>query len=317
MTRVIADLPRRVIAYVVDVAFLLLAQLAAVSVALLTDKIGSVAMVAPFVVGAFVIWAFVFTLLQGLGGSVGMRVFGLRLSDPRTQGPIGVLRALWRNVVWFALCGVLIGYITVFFDRTGRRQGWHDRAAHAVVTRRGQRTRVMVDLPSRDVHAAEWLAAMSVPQIVTDTVSEVTSGGPDEQTDAPLINEVPGITADRIEAQRLRELAGLRAAATLVWDDGSQFRVYTRTVFGRNPVALGGAQLAAVTDDTMSLSKTHFEVTRLTTGGATITDLHSTNGVALRRHGQVEELPPGRAMPLRSGDIIEIAARRARVEVTA
>ncbi|MBW9095775.1 hypothetical protein JNB62_19025, partial [Microbacterium jejuense] len=40
---------------------------------------------------------------------------------------------LWRNIVFGASCAIVVGYFTPLFDQSGRRQGWHDLAAKAVV----------------------------------------------------------------------------------------------------------------------------------------------------------------------------------------
>ena len=390
MARLIADLVRRVGAYLVDVALAVgvTAIIAGViSITSTQSLIGSIT-TASTIVG--VIWFIYLTWTQGRGASLGMGMFALRLGDEHAARPIGFIRALVRNVVWFALCAVLIGYITPLFDQAGRRQGWHDRVAGAVVTQRGERTKVLPVLPPRDVRAAEWLAAMSEQNGDTDSISIDLRGRNAAMREGEIISEVPGITADRIEAERLRaqtaayeaviddgdvidedirpqqssvsaeidlqgaterispqareelnlrravvipelddeveatrvvpsrydaDIGGRRAVATLVWDDGSQFRVYTRTVFGRNPQPVVGAQLAAIPDSTMSLSKTHFEIRPLAREGISITDLHSTNGVGVRRRGQSSTLVPGEALTLITGDIVEIGERRARVEV--
>lgn len=99
----------------------------------------------------------------------------------------------------------------------------------------------------------------------------------------------------------------------LVWDDGTRTEVTSRAVFGRNPSASDGADVVAVTDDTLSLSKTHFEIS-LENGSASIVDRHSTNGVVVVRGGTSTTLVPDTASSLVAGDKITIGERSASVE---
>ncbi|WP_308492633.1 RDD family protein [Microbacterium terrisoli] len=106
------------------------------------------------------------------------------------------------------------------------------------------------------------------------------------------------------------------ATVMLVWDNGTRIAVYGRTVFGRNPAREDGATVVAVRDETLSLSKTHFEV-----GGDAsapwIIDRHSTNGVVLVRNGRRATLSPGARTPVRAGDRLEFGDRALTVEACA
>lgn len=304
MTRIVADLPRRIAAYAIDVGLLLIVLAVVFGVVFAVGGLDAVSNSASLIAIATVVWMLVLALMQARGASVGMSIFALRVDDDTTGEPLGFGRAVLRVVVWVLLCMVVVGYVTVFFDRSGRRQGWHDRLARAVVTGRGERPKVMVDLPARDLHAAEWFAAMSTPTTITeipsldtdspqhDTTTRAAGGGPALRAAAPVLT------------------------ATVVWDDGTATVVTKRTVFGRNPVPTRATAAVAVADSTMSLSKTHFEVAPTETG-VVIIDLNSTNGVSVRRDGVTSQLIPGEALVVRSGDIVEIGPRRARVEVGA
>jgi hypothetical protein len=105
-------------------------------------------------------------------------------------------------------------------------------------------------------------------------------------------------------------------AALLVWDNGTRVAVYGRTLFGRNPAREDGATAVAVRDETLSLSKTHFEVDGAP-GGAWVIDRHSTNGVVLVRDGGRTTLVPGERTALRAGDRLEFGDRSATIEVAA
>lgn len=92
------------------------------------------------------------------------------------------------------------------------------------------------------------------------------------------------------------------------WDDGTRVTVSQRTVFGRNPAAEDGAAVVSVRDETLSLSKTHFEAAAEASGGW-VMDRHSTNGMAIVRDGHRIECPPGEQVRVRLGDAIEIGDR--------
>jgi uncharacterized RDD family membrane protein YckC len=79
-----------------------------------------------------------FGILDGVyGATVGKRAVGIKVIDQRTGGVIGFGRGLVRWLV-LAVTGSLctIGYWSPFFDSSGRRQGWHDKAADDLVIRR-------------------------------------------------------------------------------------------------------------------------------------------------------------------------------------
>ncbi|QAY59935.1 FHA domain-containing protein [Microbacterium protaetiae] len=102
-------------------------------------------------------------------------------------------------------------------------------------------------------------------------------------------------------------------AALLVWDNGSRTGVRGRTLFGRNPAREDGASVVAVRDETLSLSKTHFEID-VDAHGIRVIDRHSTNGVVLVRNGRRAALVPGQHTPVRPGDRLEFGDRSATVE---
>ncbi|MFC8682232.1 RDD family protein [Microbacterium ureisolvens] len=100
--------------------------------------------------------------------------------------------------------------------------------------------------------------------------------------------------------------------AVLTWDDGSRMAVYGRTLYGRNPASEAGAVAIPVRDETLSLSKTHFEIGG-DAAGAWIVDRYSTNGTTLVRDGGRIPLVAGTRTHLRAGDTLEFGDRRAKV----
>ncbi|MCW3492803.1 FHA domain-containing protein [Microbacterium sp. SSM24] len=102
--------------------------------------------------------------------------------------------------------------------------------------------------------------------------------------------------------------------AVLTWDDGSRMAVYGRTLYGRNPAAESGTSSVPVRDETLSLSKTHFEIGGDATG-AWIADRSSTNGTVLVRDGGRHPLVAGLPTMLRAGDRLELGDRTAVVGI--
>lgn len=92
------------------------------------------------------------------------------------------------------------------------------------------------------------------------------------------------------------------------WDDGTRVTVSQRTVFGRNPEPEQDAAIVPVRDETLSLSKTHFEAAAEASGGW-VTDRNSTNGTVVVRDGERIACAPGERVRIRLGDAIEIGDR--------
>lgn len=113
------------------------------------------------------------------------------------------------------------------------------------------------------------------------------------------------VHADDVESTRI-SIPGHRLVFT--WDDGQRVTVAGRTVFGRNPEQEPGAVVISVRDETLSLSKTHFEAASAPSGGW-IMDRQSTNGTVVVREGVRIACPPGQRVPLRLGDAVEIGDR--------
>jgi len=70
--------------------------------------------------------------------TLGKRVLKIKVADATTGGPIGIGRAILRQIVLGitgAIC--LIGYFSPFFDSTKRYQGWHDKAGSDFVVMAG------------------------------------------------------------------------------------------------------------------------------------------------------------------------------------
>ncbi|WP_426185550.1 RDD family protein [Microbacterium sp. TWP3-1-2b2] len=145
-------------------------------------------------------------------------------------------------------------------------------------------------------------------------------GPPARNTAAPTAPSVPApvqeapdqapsevIDDDLGDAEDTRiSIPGHRLVFT--WDDGTRVTVSQRTLFGRNPAPEEGAVAVIVRDETLSLSKTHFEAAAEASGGW-VKDRHSTNGTVIVRDGERIPCTPGEVMRIRLGDAIEIGDR--------
>lgn len=127
---------------------------------------------------------------------------------------------------------------------------------------------------------------------------------PDAEPDLDLT--VMGEPAADVPEDTRISIPGHRLVFT--WDDGTRVSVSRRTIFGRNPAPEDGAVVVPVRDETLSLSKTHFEAASESSGGW-VRDRHSTNGMTLVRDGMRIACPAGQRVPVRLGDAIEIGDR--------
>ncbi|TQJ30566.1 RDD family protein [Microbacterium sp. SLBN-146] len=421
-----ASLGRRAGAYLIDLAIstvvLVVAAVIGVAVAqpagIRDDAALAMAILAVYGVVALIglVWVVVYTWMQGGRGSVGQRLVRIRLADAENSAPIGFGRALLRNLIWGLAAYVIVGYFSVLFDSSGRRQGWHDKVANTLVVNttdaggRGSTSApaAAAQLPSAAAQATATAVAsalppvpgsapvfpgaaafappafpapatgvppvpplpmpsqpVSPPPVSPQSVSPVQS--PEPSRSAPtgpgaMISSVPGITidpepaasrtptapvaapapaaplsppqvsappapraeaapaTDELDIDETRAAAPAPATApaasreltVLSWDDGTRTAVYTRTLFGRNPAREDGAVVASIRDETLSLSKTHFEIGPAA-DGVYVLDRHSTNGTTLVRGGGRQQLVAGTRTTLVAGDVLEFGDRRATV----
>ncbi|MEV4686956.1 RDD family protein [Microbacterium sp. LWH3-1.2] len=344
------------------------------------------------------VWWLLYSAMQGsLGGSIGQRILGLRLHDAASGGPIGFWRAILRNLVFSLAASIVVGCFTPLFDASGRRQGWHDMAARAVVVdirntdaappappapaatatanpylppppsaaplppapsprpaapvpaagfmpeANRAATRPALPVPTGVIHDIPWGAheptvahppqSESFPSVTMPFPAATTTeplGATALATAAPAVpvanaavaaSVIPAVEEEDVEstrivvpppAQRAALYDGAPVLAVLTWDDGTRMAVYGRTLYGRNPAGEDGAVAIPVRDETLSLSKTHFEVGGGAVG-AWIADRHSTNGTTLVRDGGRIPLTPGVRTNLRDGDTLEFGDRRVMV----
>jgi uncharacterized RDD family membrane protein YckC len=81
-------------------------------------------------------------LMVGLrGATLGKMALSIKVVNENTGEVLGLGGAFVRWLIFFAgnlACGIglLVVYLSVFFDNSGRLQGWQDKAAHDLVIRR-------------------------------------------------------------------------------------------------------------------------------------------------------------------------------------
>lgn len=323
-----ADLDRRFYAFVVDrlLAWTLDAVAAYLAYRYLVERDHPVAGVLA-VVGVVLLVGAAFAVGLGrTGSSPGRAAAGLRVVDPDRGTPIGVARALRRQLLLGAATlptfglGVATLAWTAVTDPGGRRQGWHDRTVGSVV--------VDVRLPRDEAstpesgprHVVNLTALRLVPAPPPPTVPSIRSARPPSgpppapppaarrrQLGYPLVPEpAPG--------------AGPAPAASSDWrvsfDSGESLVVTGPALVGRRPEARPGESvqhLVPLRSADMSLSKTHAQL-HLDAGGAlVVTDRGSTNGSILLRRGAVRELGAGRPTTLLDGDVVRFGDREMRV----
>ncbi|VXB41981.1 RDD family protein [Microbacterium sp. 8M] len=407
--------------------------------------------------GLAAVWFVVSTFLQGTGASVGMRIMRLRVVRDGSEAPLGFGRALLRNIVFGLSTAIVVGYFTPLFDGSGRFQGWHDRAAGAIVRDvRGAAgvgpaasgtagapaaapapaaagapaARSLATVPGAAPANAVHPGAPAAPFVPTPqeappeasptapfaagsspapaasfappaspaapqgspaapaspaarqgsptghtlpnapragapvtgapaevdphdatVLSPVARAAADAAHESAMITVVPGVSPS-VPAPAAPVVSGPETVAParppvpgappatvadalaqtpvvqpaedddpeetrisipghrlqFVWDDGARATVSGRTLFGRNPAPEAGATVVVVRDETLSLSKTHFEAAAEAAGGW-VMDRHSTNGMTIVRDGVRIACPPGERVRIRLGDAIEIGDR--------
>lgn len=379
-----ATLGRRVGAYLIDgaIAFVVLLIAVGIFAGISFGTGGAFPLVLAGIAGELVLvaWLGVYTLMQGGGGSLGMRALGLRLGRAEDDTRLGFGRALGRNLVWGLGGAIVVGYFSPLFDGSPWHRGWHDKASGAVMTDVAGRGVAVSDraggahAPRQDAgapaHAASPAPASmpaapppaSMPAALppapilpmaddTELAGWTPAGSSASPRSAPqasgVISFVPGVTAptrspvpapverppaaappalpagselpDYLEETRIS--TGPQPAARIVWDDGARQALHGRTIFGRNPAPETGAMVTPVRDETLSLSKTHFELIPDAAGASGeqralwVIDRHSTNGVVIRRGTQRQSVVPGERTRVLRGDVLEFGDRTVSIEV--
>lgn len=136
-----ADLDRRFYGYAIDRALAWAVDAAAVVVLYqVLVAPGQVWQGVAAMIGVVLVVGAVFAVVTGLtGGSPGMAIAGIRVLRPETGRPIGVGRAMLRQLILGVAglptlgLGVATLAWTAAMDPSGRRRGWHDQVSRSEV----------------------------------------------------------------------------------------------------------------------------------------------------------------------------------------
>lgn len=235
--------------------------------------------------------------------SPGMRLLKLQLVGFFDGRPVGWGRVLLRWLV-FAVLGVtglglllLIASILV----SPRRQGWHDRAASAVVI-------------------VERALAPRAPRPAT-----LRTAAPTTQGQAPAAGSAPqhetGPTSEPFPTEPVPVgNAGARRTILDGWvaelDDGREFAVRGLVLLGRNPQPGEGeadAELVKLPDESRTVSKTHLAL-GVDDAGLFVVDRGSTNGSTVTPPGEpTVPVGPFHAVSVGEGSVVSIGDHWLRI----
>ena len=216
--------------------------------------------------------------------SPGLRLLGLQLVGFLDGRPVGWGRAALRWLIFTALSGTGIGLVLLLVSllTSPRRQGWHDRAANAVVivarplAPRPPRKPAAAAAPA-PAPAADAAAVPAPPAAPGGPVHTRGSGprpgrrpdrrrrGPGRRAQlAPLAAEPVPASSSEAEPPRDEPNGSGRRTILEGWvaelDDGREIVVRGLVLLGRNPQPGEGeadAELVKLPDESRTVSKTH------------------------------------------------------------
>ena len=316
----VGPLGRRFVAYLVD------SVVPAVAVAVINLSVRGDQVNAPLAaLGVLVELAWLAVFLQQLAvraASPGMRLLKLQLVGFLDGRPVGWGRAVVRWLVFVALSATGIGLLLLLGSllTSPRRQGWHDRAANAVViVARALAPRAPRNRPAPGPLAAGPVTPSPAPGPVTAApVTAAVAGDPAVGPElAPLAGE-PASTPYRNEANgsgRRTILDGWVAEL----DDGREIVVRGLVLLGRNPQPEEGeadAELVKLPDESRTVSKTHLAL-GVDDAGLFVVDRGSTNGSTLTAPGEpTVPVSAFHAVPVVDGSVVSIGDHWVRIRRT-
>ena len=331
----VGPLGRRFVAYVVDSV---VPAIAGLLISLGARDGGDGANVPLVVVGVVLglAWAAVcLQLLATKAATPGLRLLKLQLVGFFDGRPVGYGRVLLRWVIFAALEATGIGLLLLLASVlvSPRHQGWHDRAASAVViaerplapraAKAGQAGSAQPKVSARPASTTDTAAVRPTPAApVPAAVAGDPAIGPEL---APLAAEPVGQdsgsdSADAATA-RVRPANGDGRRTILDgWvaelDDGRVFPVRGLVLLGRNPQPEEGetdAELVKLPDESRTVSKTHLAL-GVDDAGLFVVDRGSTNGSTVTPPGE-ETVPVGpfHAVSVSEGSVVSIGDHWVRI----
>jgi len=272
---------------------------------------------------ALVVWWMFATRAAGPG----MRLMKLQLVGFTNGRPIGwgrfLLRALVLGVLTASGLGLLLMLIMLF--RHPRHQGWHDRAANAVVIRQralaprsvrtsGPAAKVTAGSAASPTSSKQPPAQQPVGAPGGATVAAVADlGRPAAAGSDRNASTDPGTTA----STPVTEQRDSRPLWTVVLDDGREIDVRGLVVLGRKPEARPGeeaAELIKLSDETRTVSKSHLSLD-VGPRGLVVTDRGSTNGSTVTApEGAAQRCTPWEPVQLTPGAVVSMGNHWLKVQ---
>ncbi|GAA4378932.1 RDD family protein [Nocardioides caricicola] len=321
-----ADLDRRFYAFAVDrgIAW----TIDAVAALLVWQYVDGAAAAIGIVVAVMLVVGAAFAVVLGLTGtSPGNALLGVRVLDAGTGAPIGVGRALQRQLILgvatlptFGL-GVATLAWTAAMDPSGRRHGWHDRVSGSeVVDVRpvpAEPEPVAGPQPVVNLTAMRLVPAPPLPPPPTlPPPSAPPSALPATPAPAPVPAPPPAPPRQQLGYPLVPEPPAEPTTWRVTFDSGESLVLEGPALVGRRPDAGNDdavRHLVPLRSEDMSLSKTHARLHVGADGTLVVTDRGSTNGSYLIRQGAARELAPGRATTLLDGDRVRFGDREMTV----
>ena len=245
---------------------------------------------------------------QGTRGfTLGKRAVGLRTLSAATGQPAGMVAILVRRLVAVAGSlvlgiGQLVVYASPFFDTSGWRRGWHDKAAGTIVydiqigidpatADAGVGAPVAVppcDVPQHlEVAPPPWLVARPVNPPRAGSLAGSLAGDLAEEladdVEMTRLTATPALSTPLLRSPAER-FARPRLQATLQLWDGRSVLLEGTALIGRSPAPRAGEvppnQLLEAVDPGHSVSKTHLAI-GVDPDGVWLRDRNSTNGTVV------------------------------------
>lgn len=270
-------------------------------------------------------------LLAARAASPGMRLTKLQLVGFTDGRPVGWGRALLRGFALWALSVSVVGLVAmlVLLLRHPRHQGWHDRAANAVVIVQ----RRLAPRRPRTTASAQQVspAPASQPAVAPGAAAPNPVAAPrpsvavQADTGRPAAVAVqaasPAGPATDPGATRVRTSVVKRPAVDSRWvvvlDDGRELRIGGLVVLGRKPEARPGeeaAQLITLADETRTVSKSHLALD-VDDRGLFMTDRGSTNGSRVTPpDGESQRCTPWEPVHLQPGAVVSMGDHWLKVQ---
>ena len=276
------------------------------------------------VLGVLLGLAWLVVFLQQLAtraASPGMRLLKLQLVGFLDGRPVGWGRAVLRWLVFTALGVTGLGALLLLVSLlvSPRRQGWHDRAANAVVIVQ----RPLAPRPPRNRTAAAPAEAprpepaAPAPAPAPAPVSAAVAGDPALGPElAPLAGEPTTSAPTQRDAANGSERRTILDGWVAELDDGREVVVRGLVLLGRNPQPGEGevdAELVKLPDESRTVSKTHLTL-GVDDAGLFVVDRGSTNGSTVTAPGE-PTVPVGafHAVSVVDGSVVSIGDHWVRI----